>query len=352
MNYQSETPAIPQPIRKKIWLELKRAHKDKRIGSITTVSAYTSSLVMFTSFLLENDFLINGVDETKSSFNTLLKFADRELVIDYLKDKMRKEYSLQSIQLDIQALNFWFNGRQCPKYIKNLDELDKPNHKLGESLSLSNLFKTVAKLDESSLVKYLDHNNTKHFSKTYTKNQIEIIMRHVTPRNAFAIKLCWLTGIRVHELLNLRRLDECKPSFRELKGIKEIAEKFKFTGLSGSLYTVKGKGGLIRIVMIPTEIIDELESFRLPNEYIKKDRSVKYPSLYNIGGGNALSKSFARASKCWLGWSTGIHSLRHDHAKKRLKTVFNLTGDYDLARAVISQELGHFRLAVTDVYLY
>lgn len=339
-------------IRKKIWLTIKRAHNHKEIGSLNTVSAYTSSIAMFASYLLDNAHFIGEVDDTHASFRTLLNFSDRDIVMDYLKDKIRNQYSQKSIELDVQALNFWFNDKKCYKFIQNQDAHNRQVNKLGGNLSLSELLKRMAELDNESLIKFLDHNKASHLSKTYSKEQIEIIMSHVSPRNAFAIKLCWSAGIRVHELLTIRRLDECNPTFRELHGIKKQAQQFKFLGLDGELYVVKGKGGLIRIINIPSEIAEELETFRLPSKYTTKDRHIKYPSLYNIGGGNALSKSFARASKCWLGWSKGIHSLRHDYAKKRLNKVFNLTGDYDLARAVVSQELGHFRLAITDVYLY
>jgi len=341
-----------QNIRKKIWLAIKRAHQDKKIGSLNTVSTYTSSIAMFANYLMDNAFLIGGGDDTRASFSTLLKFADRDIVTDYLKKKIENKCSIKGLELDVQALNFWFNDLKCYKFIQNQDKKNRTDNNLGENLRLSEILTRMKELDNDSLIQFLAHNKPSHLSKNYSKEQIEIIMNHVSPKNAFAIKLCWLTGIRVHELLTIRRLNECAPSFRKLSGIKKMAEQFKFLGLNGKLYVVKGKGGLIRVVNIPSDIAEELETLRLQSKYIIKDRHINYPSLYNIGGGNALSKSFARASKCWLGWSKGIHSLRHDYAKKRLKRVFNLTGNYNLARAVVSQELGHFRLAITDVYLY
>ena len=62
-------------------------------------------------------------------------------------------------------------------------------------------------------------------------------------------------------------------------------------------YTVVGKGGLVREVLIPVRLVEKLESRRLAEPQQVKDRGVFYQSHYNIGGGNNWSSSFSAASK-------------------------------------------------------
>ncbi|MDF5425801.1 site-specific integrase, partial [Vibrio parahaemolyticus] len=49
-------------------------------------------------------------------------------------------------------------------------------------------------------------------------------------------------------------------------------------------------------------------------------------------------------------WSTGAHGLRHSYAQERMSELQkNMT--YEKALEVVSQEMGHFRPDITEVYL-
>lgn len=328
--------SINNKLKSKIWNEFKRAHKAKKIPSIATCSAYTSSIIKFTRFLSENDFLIDSVDDSYSSLGTLLNFSDKSIAIDFIRQRACDGYSRSTIELDIQAINCWLSNCESKKYRKK-----KP--KCASSTKCE-----LIKLDD-----VIHPDPTKHILKTYSKEQLNRILEHVSPRNRFSIMICALTGIRVKELFTIQRLDERKESSRNLSGLKELAKPYRFCLLDGLRYTVKGKGGLVREIMVPFEIAKELEKKRLASPMTISDRNIEYKDCkYDLAGGNAISKAFARASTKFLGWSTGIHSLRHDFAKNRLKKAFQFTQDYNLSRAIVSQELGHFREDITDVYLY
>ena len=116
------------------------------------------------------------------------------------------------------------------------------------------------------------------------------------------------------------------------------------------LYTVIGKGGLIREVLIPKELSNQLEQLR-QQSIIIKDRNIHYQQHYNIGGGKDWSNSFSAASKRTLGWSHGAHGLRHSFAQQRMSELQQQGFLYQDALGIVSQLLGHFRPDITEVYL-
>ncbi len=71
----------------------------------------------------------------------------------------------------------------------------------------------------------------------------------------------------------------------------------RFVGRVGEVYTVKGRGGLTREVLIPYQFAQRLQVQRLKEPVNIKDRNINYKGHYNIGGGK--------------GWSHGAHGLRH-----------------------------------------
>jgi hypothetical protein len=60
---------------------------------------------------------------------------------------------------------------------------------------------------------------------------------------------------------------------------------------------------------------------------------------------------WSKASNFELGWSTGIHGLRHNYAQQRMEELQSRGFYYSDALAIISQEMGHFRPDITEVYL-
>ena len=82
-----------------------------------------------------------------------------------------------------------------------------------------------------------------------------------------------------------------------------------------------------------------------------RDRGIVYRQHYDLGGGNAWSKSFSEASTRALGRSHGAHGLRHSYAQERMAELQSCGFDYAAAREIVSQELGHFRGDVVEVYL-
>ena len=103
--------------------------------------------------------------------------------------------------------------------------------------------------------------------------------------------------------------------------------------------------------MIPADVAGRLETRRLEQPRWVRDRGITYRQHYDIGGGNAWSKSFSEASARALGWSHGAHGLRHSYAQERMAELQGQGRHYRESRELVSQELGHFRGDIVEVYL-
>lgn len=182
-------------------------------------------------------------------------------------------------------------------------------------------------------------------SRSYTPDQVQRITEHQTDRHALSTEICHQAGLRAHELYTLRPSGEVQPSPRDVH-----PDKFSHIPNQTHTYTVEGKGGLIREVQIPTQLAERLEAFRLdaPRDVI--DRGVNYTTHYDIAAGHKFSDAFSKASSRALGYSNGAHGLRHSYAQDRYEQLANHYARNDVMR-IISQELGHFRPDITEVYL-
>lgn len=181
-------------------------------------------------------------------------------------------------------------------------------------------------------------------SRSYTAEQITAIASSQTERNALATQIAYSAGLRAHELLTLQRIDERPPSDRP-------ALDSKFQGRDTQSYTVHGKGGLVREVRIPTDLAEKLEARRLDEARRVTDRNVHYEQRYDLAGGKNWSNSFSAASNRTLGFSNGAHGLRHTYAQERMSELGSQGYERQHALETVSQELGHFRHEITEVYL-
>ena len=189
-----------------------------------------------------------------------------------------------------------------------------------------------------------EHEQILH-SRAYTPAQVELISEAQTQKNALATEIAYSAGLRAHELLTLLPATERAADQRP-------ALDSKFEGREGVLYTVHGKGGLVREVLLPEHLAQQLEELRLETPRTITDRNIHYTQHYDINGGNRWSSSFTGASNRTLGWSHGAHGLRHSYAQQRM---IELQVNHQLSREqaleTVSQEMGHFRPDITETYL-
>ena len=103
----------------------------------------------------------------------------------------------------------------------------------------------------------------------------------------------------------------------------------KFAGRSGVVYTVAGKGGLVREVLLPHRLAERFEALRLDAPERVVDHRIRY-LRYDDVGGRAFGTSFSRASIEALGKSCGAHGLRHYSGRRIIPDSRRESADHGL----------------------
>jgi integrase len=183
-------------------------------------------------------------------------------------------------------------------------------------------------------------------SRTYTEAQRELVHESLTAREQLASEIICVAGLRAIEILTMRPVAEQPASTHRTWSQERYYGREEF-----ARYTVIGKGGLIREVALPPALAEKLEAQRRDAPVTRMDRGIQLQSHYNLPGGQRLTSAWSKASNFELGWSTGIHGLRHNYAQRRMEELQSRGFYYSDALAIISQEMGHFRPDITEVYL-
>jgi integrase len=181
--------------------------------------------------------------------------------------------------------------------------------------------------------------------RAYHFSEIERILAHLTPRNQLSVLLCADAGLRAHECATLFPRQYGEPSPHRNWRSERFAGRNDY-----EVFLVKGKGGLVREVAVSRPIADAIGQTRRPEPQTITDRGIHHPDCYfDLASGQALSGSFTDASQKALGWSLGLHGLRHSFAQERLKVLIRTLGS-QRALLVLSTELGHFRESIGFTY--
>lgn len=183
-------------------------------------------------------------------------------------------------------------------------------------------------------------------SRAYTPEQAALVAEAQSDKHSLATQIAENAGLRAHELLTLRPVEE-----RAADTHRDYRDD-RFAGREDvAIYTVEGKGGLCREVAIDRGLANRLEERRLDEPKTTYDRGIGYEQHYDLGGGKQWSDSFSKAAERELGWTQGAHGLRHEYAQERMNTLQENGYNYQEALEVVSQEMGHFRPEITEVYL-
>ena len=141
-------------------------------------------------------------------------------------------------------------------------------------------------------------------TKTYTDEQFLKVISRQNDTNSLCSRLCWACGIRPSELITIR--------------ITTVETNTAIKDKSGEWYEVIQIDGRKRLVLIPADLSNELQKYKLENTRLVKNRDVEHTQYYAISGGAAWAVSFNRASTNVLGWSLGVNGLRSGFMIRRL----------------------------------
>ena len=183
-------------------------------------------------------------------------------------------------------------------------------------------------------------------ARAYTDAQVALLTERMSARMSLSTRVADAAGLRASELYTLQRIEERAPSSHRTWSSERFVGREDW-----SRYTVDGKGGLVREVRLPAALARELESTRLAEPKPIRDREVRLETRYDVAGGRNFSNAFSRDAQRHLGWSEGAHGLRHSYAQRRMDELGDQGKSYPEALGVVSQELGHFRPEITEVYL-
>ena len=278
-----------------------KSRGDGRIHSIGTARSYQQALTLFCRW-------IQGRRDGD------LRSADPGLVQEYLSERQIK-VGQKTIDRDRQAAQFLLR-------------------RLGVDIKLRRVFSTCR-----------SRRNLAKKPRGYTPEQVDAIAARQSLRTGFATRIAYAAGLRAHELLTIRRASD-QPASTHRKWSQR-----RFAGRSGAAYTVVGKGGLIREIMLPWYLVHALEGVRLDEPRTIVDRGIRYRQHYDLVGGVYFSMAFGKTSKTVLGFSNGAHGLRHGYAQDRMNELQKLGFKREERMGVISQELGHFRPDIVTEYL-
>jgi len=183
-------------------------------------------------------------------------------------------------------------------------------------------------------------------SRAYTVDQVKLITAEQSPRLSLSTRIADAAGLRASELLSLQPIEHRAPSAH-----RPWSEN-RYTGREDwTRYTVDGKGGLVREIRLPPPLAAELEATRFAEPRTVTDRQIHIESWYGISGGHRFTRDFSESSKRSLGWTEGAHGLRHSYAQQRMAELADRGIERADALTIVSQEMGHFRPGITEVYL-
>lgn len=237
--------------------------------------------------------------------------------------------------------------QECRDYLERRGQEVGQSTLDSEKLALKYTLRLTSQLDDDAhkLLRNI-HSELEETKKSrfYTSEQKDLVKDCQTEKHRLITEIAAATGIRAHEALTLLPAHE-----READ--KRPANNEKFLGRQGEFYTVNGKGGLVRYIVVPTELASSLERYRLVKPTKIVDRGVVYSNHYDLPGGHKWSDSFSKASLRAMGWSRGAHGLRHSYAQERMIELQKHGLKYEKALQTVSQEMGHFRPEITKEYL-
>jgi site-specific recombinase XerD len=157
--------------------------------------------------------------------------------------------------------------------------------------------------------------------KVISKKDIAKLFAHVENlKHLIMLKLCYGTGLRVSEIVNLKIIDI--DSSRMMVRIESA------------------KGKKDRYVTLPTSILEELRNYyRIyrPKIYLFEGQ---YGGQYSIRSVQAVFKNAMRKAK--INKSVGIHGLRHSYATHLLECGTDML--------FIQKLLGHKDIKTTEIY--
>jgi len=252
----------------KVWLEIQGKSKN-------TIKTYSGIAKKFLEFLINNGIIIT---DTKSINSSL----DKNIILKFLAElKVKKKLDSNSLRLYVRAIS---------SFLKFLD-----NESLAKQIKAPKVDKRLPKF-----ITYDELNKLLENAENY--------------RDKLIIKFLFYTGVRVSELVKIKKNDII---FEE------------------GFVKVYGKGGKERIVPIPKELLNELKN------YINK---INTENIFPLSSRQVERIIKNIAKKAGISKKVTPHVLRHSLATTLLSKGVDIR--------YIQEILGHSSLNITQIYTH
>jgi integrase/recombinase XerD len=252
----------------KVWLEIQGKSKN-------TIKTYSGIVKKFLEFLINSGIIIT---DTKSINDSL----DKNLILKFLAEsKVKKKLDSNSLRLYVRAIS---------SFLKFLD-----NENLAKQIKAPKVDKRLPKF-----ITYDELNKLLENAENY--------------RDKLIIKFLFYTGVRVSELIKIKKNDII---FEE------------------GFVKVYGKGGKERIVPIPKELLNELK------DYINK---INTENIFPLSSRQVERIIKNIAKKAGINKKVTPHVLRHSLATTLLSKGVDIR--------YIQEILGHSSLNITQIYTH
>jgi len=252
----------------KVWLEIQGKSKN-------TIKTYSSTIKKFLEFLINNGIIITDIKSINSSL-------DKNLVLKFLAElKVKKKLDSNSLRLYVRAIS---------SFLKFLD-----NENLAKQIKAPKVDKRLPKF-----ITYDELNKLLENAENY--------------RDKLIIKFLFYTGVRVSELIKIKKNDII---FEE------------------GFVKVYGKGGKERIVPVPKELLNELK------DYINK---INTENIFPLSSRQVERIIKNTAKKSGISKKVTPHVLRHSLATTLLSKGVDIR--------FIQEILGHSSLNITQIYTH
>jgi integrase/recombinase XerD len=252
----------------KVWLEIQGKSKN-------TIKTYAGTIKKFLEFLINNGIIITDIKSINSSL-------DKNLVLKFLAElKVKKKLDSNSLRLYVRAIS---------SFLKFLD-----NENLAKQIKAPKVDKRLPKF-----ITYDELNKLLENAENY--------------RDKLIIKFLFYTGVRVSELIKIKKNDII---FEE------------------GFVKVYGKGGKERIVPVPKELLNELK------DYINK---INTENIFPLSSRQVERIIKNTAKKAGISKKVTPHVLRHSLATTLLSKGVDIR--------FIQEILGHSSLNITQIYTH
>ena len=267
---------------------------EKKISSVGTERNHVSALTVFAKWLIKDS-------------NKHLKNAKPTDAIRYLEERSRVVRQ-KTLDMDRQALNMNMNFPTDIKFI--LSEVE-----------------TIVE------------------NRAYSQSELNYLISKAPDDLKLSIELAVNSGLRSMEIITL------SPPLALCQSDRNWHEH-RFDGRNkDESFIVHGKGGLHREIRLSPELSNRIKQFARPAPVKVTHRETHLTSHFDLLGGHDFCNKFSILSKKELGFSHGAHGLRHTFAQKRLLELMCLGHDTNISVKILSQEMGHFAITNTLIYL-